>query len=250
MIPLLLALALACTGADEPDPVDTAETEATVDTTPVDTGPTDTDPCLARGEPTLTLFSWRDRVSEPKLLRPDEPLEIVRALANNWGQDLAIRVQNVPRTVRADATITRVSDGTLLLDPIVRLQLELTPWSDPPWTTVPPLTPWECDGWSAFTLSYDRALLGDPLVGDFSGVCGEEVDVTVSLRTVDEALLGSATIRARLQPDRCDCSWCGGDAPATPVCVSQQTYADDCYDDQTPVCARALDTDPCPLGDP
>lgn len=218
MIPLLLAL--ACTGADEPAAPATSAQEDTgpATTTPTgDTDPSRPDPCLARGPATLDLWRPGDRRRDAEPLAAGAVLELNHGPTGGWTADLAVQASNVPQLVQVDLTVRRTRDGLALNHGDALLRFALAPGAPDRPETQRDGEPWACEGWATPRVLFDPFLVpGDD--GRFAPICGEPARIEVRLSDLHGEAIAESTHDVVLQPDRCDCEWCGPTADDAPAC--------------------------------
>lgn len=264
-IPMLF-LAVACSRPRDPAPPtppilkDTgpATTTPTDETGPgpeTDTAPIRLHPCVARGPTEIAITrgyeSWSptDRYS---ILEPGEALPLYHLPDGGWGQYISFLAQNVPQRLYVEAEARRRRDGLLLsyeYDGAMGMMLI----SGTPGRPTP--GPWDCEGHSSDILVvYD----GDSIQGparslDLSPICGEAADLTIRLYEHPTwPPFAEQTVRVTLQPDPCDCHWCGPTAVDAPECAPGERYYDECFPG-VPQCEipettpdDTSDTDRCP----
>lgn len=239
MIPLLLVL--ACTDADEPaapapsapedtGPATTTPTDETDPSPETDTAPIRLHPCVARGPTEIALARGYDAWSAPdriSILEAGDAFPLEHLPAGCWGQYISFLARNVPQQLYVEAEVRRRRDGLLLsheyAGPQGMMLVPGTPRRPTPGT-------WDCQGYLAdILINLEPDAILDPTRRfDFSPICGEAADLTVRLYEHPTwPPFAEQTVRVTLQPDPCDCHWCGPTAVDAPECAPGERYYDE-----------------------
>jgi hypothetical protein len=188
--------------AVDSEAVDSEVVDSETDTVPVDTWVDDTgpppDPCMtARSVVQLGTgeFSFVE-------LTPGADLEMVHGPQDGWHFWAAIRASYSPQFVNVVIDTTHVPSGVV----ISHLDLTIPLLPDPP-----PAQPggWECNGgFNGLFAVLDTTAVqaGVPV---YEAICGDEVTMALTLRTLTGELIGRDSVRFVAQPDPVDAAHCG-----------------------------------------
>lgn len=250
-IALAGGLVVACSGSDDDkdgdDPQETDGGVETDDTTPdgdstdepEETDETDVasdtdlgDPCLAAGAPVVQIGTGADDY-EP--LTAGQRFVMVHGPQGGWHVDLALRVDNMPQRVRVAYQLTDVASGT---------DFTKEPGADLKQLVAEVPGAWQCRGSLPGIVGFvdPEPLLGTGPDDDdvWEVLCGDEVEFTVIVSTTNGTELGRDSVVVNVQPDPCDCTWCGSDAGDTPACPMGSHLYDPSYPGD-PICERPVD---------